>query len=210
MSEGNHFDERYRTNDAPWDSGIVEEALVRAIEAGALPSPPGRLLEIGCGTGTNARYASGRGYAVVGIDASPIAVERARAETNQGSLHYEVADVLRGPIAEAAYDVVFDRGCFHVFDDPEARRLFAARVAKALVPGGVWLTLVGSGEAPTRPGGPPRRTATEIAEAIEPSLEILELTRSAFSGDPARPTAWCCLSRRREPTSHDHPQRSFQ
>ena len=38
---------------------------------------PGRTLEVGCGTGTNAIYLAQQGFEVVGVDISPLAVESA-------------------------------------------------------------------------------------------------------------------------------------
>ena len=90
---------------------------------------------------------------------------------------------------------IFDRGCFHVFDEPDERRRFAAHVADALAPGGLWLSLIGSTEGPPREVGPPRRSAREVTLAIEPALEIVELRSAEFRGNNAK--AWFCLSRQR-------------
>jgi hypothetical protein len=81
---------------------------------------------------------------------------------------------------------VFDRGCFHVF---------AAQVAGALAPGGLWLSLIGSTEGPSREVGPPRRSAREVTLAIEPALEIVELRSAEFRDHNTK--AWFSLSRRR-------------
>jgi hypothetical protein len=71
------------------------------------------------------------------------------------------------------------------------------RVAVALAPGGRWLSLCGSTEGPPRESGPPRRSARELVEAIEPSLELIEL-RSAELRTPAEAVkAWACVSRKR-------------
>jgi hypothetical protein len=68
------------------------------------------------------------------------------------------------------------------------------RKLTALAPGGLWLSLIGSTEGPPREVGPPRRPAREIALAIEPLLEIVELRFAAFRDDAK---AWFCLSRQR-------------
>jgi hypothetical protein len=90
---------------------------------------------------------------------------------------------------------VFDRGCFHVFDEPDERRRFAANVAAVLAPGGLWLSMIGSTEGPRGDVGPPRRSACEVMLAIEPVLEIVELRSAEFRDHGAK--AWFCLSRRR-------------
>jgi hypothetical protein len=96
---------------------------------------------------------------------------------------------------EAPFHFVFDRGCFHVFDEEEERARFAARVAAILAPGGLWLSLIGSTEGPPREVGPPRRSVRDVARAIEPALEILELRGAEFRDHGAM--AWFCLARRR-------------
>ena len=88
----------------------------------------------------------------------------------------------------------FDRGCFHVFDEPEERARFAARGAATLVPGGLWLSFIGSTKGGMREMGPPQRSAREVVLAIEPALEIVELRAAEFRDHSAK--AWFCLSRR--------------
>ena len=90
---------------------------------------------------------------------------------------------------------MFDRGCFHVFDEPDERQRFAAQVAAALASEGLWLSLIGSTEGSPREVGPPRRSAREVTLAIEPALEIVELRSAEFRGSNAK--AWFCLSQQR-------------
>ena len=106
-----------------------------------------------------------------------------------------IPTVKRG--ASTPFDFVFDRGCFHVYDEQQERVRFAAQVAAALRPEGLWLSLIGSTEGPARDTGPPRRTAREVASAIEPELEILTLRSVEFSGLPWPAQPWLCLARRR-------------
>lgn len=184
----------YEAGTTPWDSGEPEARLVEAVEAGALP--PGRALEIGCGTGTNARYLAGAGWDVTAIDVAPRAIELARERG--GGVRYAVHDLLAEAPPGGPYDLVFDRGCFHVFDAAADRARFAERVRDALRPRGVWLTVAGSTEGAPRGGGPPRRSARDLAEAIEPALEVVSLRGGAWEEIPERPAMWACLSRRRE------------
>lgn len=156
----------------------------------------GRTLEIGCGTGTNAIYLAQHGFEVVGIDISPIAVDQARAKAH-GRCRFETVDFLNEAPPDGRFQFVFDRGCFHTFDDDDERTRFAQNVAAALVDTGVWLSLIGSTEGPPREMGPPRRSARDIINAIEPSLEIVDLRSGEVSvyGQPLK--AWSCLSRKR-------------
>lgn len=189
------WNESYASGQMPWDTGQPEPLLVDFITSGAVaPSPA---LEIGAGTGTNAIWLAERGFDVLGIDVSPLAVERARAKKGAGTprCQFAVLDYLAAPPPGGPFQFVFDRGCFHVFDEPGERQRFAAQVAAALTPGGLWLSLIGSTEGSPREFGMPRRSAREVTLAIEPALEIIELRSVKFGEHKLE--AWFCLSRQR-------------
>lgn len=196
------WDAHYASSELPWDTGQPEPALIAWHEQSGLTS--GRALEIGCGTGTNAIWLASRGFDVLALDLSPRAIERAREKARSQAVRrcaFMVHDFLADPPLGGEYQFVFDRGCFHVFDEPSDQARFAERVAALLSPGGVWLSLLGSTEGPPREMGPPRRSARDILNAIEPSLELLTLRAIGFEpihGEGQPPRAWSCLSRRRD------------
>ncbi len=196
---GRDWDQTYLEGCLPWDTDAPEPNLVQFVTE-RLGTHRGRALDVGCGTGTHALWLATQGFDVLGIDVAPRAIERARAkaEAAQASgIRFEVLDFLAAAPA-GPFDLVFDRGVFHVFDEAVDRARFAARVAECLAPGGHWLSLVGSTEGPPREEGPPRRSARDIADAIEPVLEIAELRTSVFDlGSPTEPRAWIVLSRPR-------------
>jgi SAM-dependent methyltransferase len=189
------WNDSYAAGQLPWDTGQPEPLLVEFVTSGAVT--PGPTLEIGAGTGTNAIWMAERGFDVLGVDISPLAVERANAKMKGHALscRFAACDFLAAPPPAGPFQFVFDRGCFHVFDEPDERRRFAEQVADALGPGGLWLSLIGSTEGPSREIGPPRRSAREVTLAIEPALEIVELRSAEFRGNNAK--AWFCLSRQR-------------
>ncbi len=188
------WNESYAAGELPWDTGEPEPLLVEFVTAGRVqPSPA---LEIGAGTGTNSIYLAERGFDVLGIDVASLAVERATAKLNGralrcrfAALDFLAASPANDPFGFASggsFEFVFDRGCFHVFDEPEKRSQFAERVAGMLAPGGLWLSLIGSTEGPPRDVGPPRRSAREVIVAIEPALEIVELRTAEFRSHGAK------------------------
>ncbi|MCA8925984.1 MAG: class I SAM-dependent methyltransferase [Planctomycetes bacterium] len=192
------WNEDYAQGHPPWDTGQPDEHLLELVRQGAIP--PGRALEVGCGTGTNSAWLAEQGFSVVGVDVAPLAVEAARTRARGRGLEctFEVLDFLSAEVPGGPFDFAFDRGCFHVFDAPEARARFAERIAALLRPGGVWLSLIGSTEGAPRDVGPPRRSARDVLAAIEPALELLELRSTVFEttrGDA--PAAWVCRSRLR-------------
>jgi SAM-dependent methyltransferase len=189
------WDESYASGQPPWDTGHPEPLLVEFITSGGVA--PGRTLEIGAGTGTNAIWLAEHGFDVVGVDLSPLASEKARGKMGGRDLccHFATLDFLTAPRLDGLFHFVFDRGCFHVFDEAAERKRYAEGVAAILEPGGLWLSLIGSTEGPPRDVGPPRRAAREVVLAIEPALEIVELRSAEFGGHDAK--AWFCLSRQR-------------
>lgn len=189
------WDDSYASGEPlPWDTGSPDPMLVDMIESRAIP--PGRTLEVGCGTGTNAIYLARHGFDVLGVDISPVAVEHARGKAHE-RCRFEVLDFLTETPPAGPFQFVFDRGCFHTFDEDHERARFAQNVAAALVEGGVWLSLIGSTEGPSRDAGPPRRNAREVMHAIEPALEIVQFRSGDFGVCGEHLKAWLCLSCKR-------------
>jgi SAM-dependent methyltransferase len=189
------WNESYASGQLPWDTGQPEPLLVEFVTSRAVM--PGPTLEIGAGTGTNSIWMAEHGFDVFGVDVAPLAVEKAQARMEHRALRCRFAawDFLAAPPPEGPFQFVFDRGCFHVFDEPGERQRFAKHVAAVLAPGGLWLSMIGSTEGPPREVGPPRRSAHEIILAIEPALEIVELRSAKFANHDTK--AWFCLSRQR-------------
>ena len=199
MSEPRDWNQNYIDGFLPWDSGRPDEHLLAM--APTLLAAGTRVLEIGCGTGTNAVWLAQQGCRVKAVDLAPVAVERAQVRAHAAGVDVDVSvqDVLAAPIAGGPFDVVYDRGVFHVFDDPADQGRFAARVAESLRPGGLWLSIAGSTEGPIRETGPPRRSLRDMVDVIEPLMEALSLVDTQFeTGGLGEARAWRCLWRKRE------------
>lgn len=195
------WDERYRSGNLPWDTGKPDDDLTKLV--GEETISPCAAMELGCGTGTNVIWLAQQGFSVVGVDISPTAIEMARKKLATAGVDYTLItlDILEETVPGGPFGFVFDRGCFHSFDSPEERAGFAAAVTKHLEPGGLWLSLLGNADDPPRDIGPPQRSATDIALAVEPHFEILELSTTHFNVEqPDPPRAWRCLMRKRPGT----------
>lgn len=136
---------RYLRGDAPWDSGIVPPEIVAWVEAAERAGqPPGRALDLGCGTGTTSIYLAGRGWEVVGVDFAPNAVWRARRKARQAGLDRRVtfytADVSHPNFLRhaAPFDLIIDVGCLHGLT-PAQRQQYAAHLARLARPGATFL-----------------------------------------------------------------------
>jgi SAM-dependent methyltransferase len=106
----------YRLGVLPWNHVEVPEPLVRLEE---LARPPTRAVDLGCGTGSQARYLAERGWAVVAVDFIARAVATARAHDPSGRVTWRVADVTHpaqvDPGGELAGNcrLILDNGCLH-------------------------------------------------------------------------------------------------
>lgn len=97
-----------------WDRGVGPE-IVRLVESGRLTPttlPPGRALDLGCGTGANTLFLAEHGFDAVGVDFSKVAVEQARAAADRRALanraRFVVGDVTaeRIPRVDGPFDLV--------------------------------------------------------------------------------------------------------
>jgi SAM-dependent methyltransferase len=133
----------YRVGFTPWDTGQVPASLAALIEgAGALP--PGRALDLGCGTGTQAVYMAGKGWEVTALDAVPRPLAQARTRARQAgvSVDWILADVARLHRLglTPGFTLFHDRGCFHGLDDSQ-RAAYAAAVDDLAAPGATLLMM---------------------------------------------------------------------
>lgn len=151
------WNERYESDDMPWDTGEPQSALVEAVGTYGLS---GRVLDIGCGTGTHALWAAERGHPAVGIDISERGVERARARAADRDLdvRFRVGNALDLGDDLGTFGTVLDSGLFHAFE-ADGHATYVAEVADVLRAGGR-LFLVGFGpDAPTDLGPVPMSPA---------------------------------------------------
>jgi SAM-dependent methyltransferase len=100
----------------PWDTGVSPPELVEVVE-GPEALPPGRALDIGCGTGTNSVYMARHGWEVTGVDlvGRAIAMARRKAAAAGISPTFIQGDVTRLDELDvgAGYGLLLDIGCFH-------------------------------------------------------------------------------------------------
>ena len=194
----NHFEERYRAGDTPWDHGTPDHNLIDIVREYAIA--PCRALDIGCGTGENVLWLAENGFEATGCDISATAVDLARRKAAGGGLTctFVAADFLQDTITAAPFGFAMDRGCLHSVGGADERARFAENVAAHLEPDGLWLTMAGNADEPKREVGPPQLTARELTAAVEPRFEILSLRSGCFGSDqPEPPRAWIGLMRRR-------------
>lgn len=180
------FSERYRNQDTPWDTGITPPEIV----AICAELPPGKALDLGCGTGTTLHHLLQHGWQVDGIDFAPEAIQRANIKLKDFPAEaffvqcYDVTRLDHAHGLRTPYDLVIDIGCGHNLQGDKADK-YAHDITMLLAPGG---TLMLYAHAPTedRPIG---WTADDVRRIFTPYLDIVwqVLSDDTTTG---RPSGW--------------------
>ncbi|SEG25959.1 2-polyprenyl-3-methyl-5-hydroxy-6-metoxy-1,4-benzoquinol methylase [Nonomuraea solani] len=132
---------------------VVRQALVTRQLIEHLPATSCRILDVGCGQGTQALRMAARGHRVTALDASRELLGLLEAGVQPGMrVHVVQAEAERlGELFEpGGFDVVLCHGVLMYFDDPGP---LLADLARMLAPGGLLSLLVRNGDAlALRPG----------------------------------------------------------
>ena len=141
----------YRWGITPWERYAEESAAGIATvldrEEAERSGPLGRALDLGCGRGRYTAELARRGWAAVGIDAVPRAVDAARRGVP--GARFVVGDVTDLAAAElGTFDFFLDVGCFQGLTS--AQRSAEGRGAAALAHPGATLLLLAFQRSPVR------------------------------------------------------------
>jgi len=120
----------------PWESGISPPELMAFIEN----TPPGKVIDLGCGTGTNVITLAQQGWQATGIDFVSKAIRTAKRKAKKAGVTVElrVGDVTRLENLGGGYDLVLDIGCFHGLS-PRQRLDYHKNLSIILNPGGTYM-----------------------------------------------------------------------
>ena len=130
------FEAMYWLGMTPWDTGITPPEVVSFIANHG----PGRAIDLGCGTGTNAIYLAEHGWQVVGVDFSRGAIRTARRKTrnNELPIEFHQTDVTQLEGIQGLFDLALDIGCFHSLP-AERRQAYADRLGELVASKGSFL-----------------------------------------------------------------------
>jgi SAM-dependent methyltransferase len=132
------WDRRYEGSELLWSAEPN-----RFVAAALAALPPGRALDLACGEGRNAVWLAERGWLVLGVDFSDVAIgkahEFAAARGVAAATGWLVADLTAYQPEPGAYDLVI---LFYLHVATPERRAIVRKAAAAVAPGGTFL-LVG-------------------------------------------------------------------
>jgi 2-polyprenyl-3-methyl-5-hydroxy-6-metoxy-1,4-benzoquinol methylase len=188
ISDRLFFRWRYWRGQIPWDTNITPPEVMEFLAG----SPPGKALDLGCGTGTNAITLARHGWQVTGVDFVPAAIRRARRKAAAAGLKIDFlcADVTALGMLTGPYDYVLDIGCLFTLKE-EGRMKYAGELTRLLRPQGrymlyAWLPRTWKG----RPAG---ISAEEVERLLGP---ICARSRMVIGEEKGAGSAWYWYQRR--------------
>jgi SAM-dependent methyltransferase len=131
------FYELFYFRHPPWDTGISPPELIAFIDSHL----PGRALDLGCGTGTNAITLAQHGWQVVGVDFVGRAIRAARRKAKQAGVQvdFHADDVTRLRGVSGPFDLVLDIGCLHSLSRQQ-KAVYVDNLRRLLAPQGTFLS----------------------------------------------------------------------
>ena len=177
------FDPAYRgeTNEfgagarPPWSLGEPQPEIAALIDQGKIQ---GDVLDAGCGEAAFALHMAALGHHAVGLDASPTAIELAKAgAARQGltNVSFEVADISAFTGYDDRFDTIVDSTLFHSMP-VELREGYQQSIVRAAKPGASYYVLV---FAKTAEGGPANPVTEDELRAVVSKYWVIDEIRPA-------------------------------
>ena len=161
---------------APWDRRQPHEELTELVEEGWLE--PCRVLDIGCGTGTNVVYLASRGFEASGLDISRAALRKARSKASRRGANcrfYRLDFTDTEAVVSAglsAFDLLIDSGCYHSLS-PKARDRYQDFIQRVSHVGTVYLLWCFLQDSAWR-FGPPGIDRREVQDRFSKNFQVSE------------------------------------
>jgi SAM-dependent methyltransferase len=130
------MDRLYQNGKFPaWDTGRPSPELKKLVEAHKLK--PGRVVDLGCGSGMHDVYLAEQGFDVTAMDMSPtaLALGKERAKEHKVHVNWMLADILWPPADLKPFDIIFDRGCYHGLETRAEKGDYVQAVVQISRPG---------------------------------------------------------------------------
>jgi SAM-dependent methyltransferase len=169
----------------PWNTGVSPPELLDFIQE----HPPGRAIDLGCGTGTNAITLAKNGWQVTGVDFVSKAIRKARKKAERAgvTVRFIVDDVTQLKDINGSFDLVLDIGCLHSLTDHGKAR-YLTNLERLLAPEGYFLLYTWI-KTSDNDSGLGEADLTSISE------QLLLKSRQDGSERGKRPSAWFSFQR---------------
>jgi 2-polyprenyl-3-methyl-5-hydroxy-6-metoxy-1,4-benzoquinol methylase len=181
------FEWRYWRGQTPWDTNVTPPEVMEFLAS----AEPGRALDLGCGTGTNAITLARHGWQVTAVDFAPRAIRTAQSKASRAGLEidFRVGDVSDLSELTGPYDYALDIGCLQALSS-QGQEGYAAGLVRLVRPAGhymlyAWLPRSWRGKML---GLSPE----QVSELLEPQFQV---TRTEMGEDQGAGSAWYWLVR---------------
>jgi 2-heptyl-1-hydroxyquinolin-4(1H)-one methyltransferase len=148
----------------PWSLGEPQPEIAALIAQGKMK---GNVLDAGCGEAALSLHLAALGHNTVGLDASPTAIDLAKAEAAKRGLtnaSFEVADISSFTGYDGRFDTIVDSTLFHSMP-VELRDGYQRSIVRAAAPGASYYVLVF--DRAGVPNGPPNAvTEDELRDVV--------------------------------------------
>jgi SAM-dependent methyltransferase len=136
-----YYDQFYTSDDFKYYPEGITKKFFRGVFSKCHIKPPGKILDVGCGTGYYCKIFRDLGFQATGIDFSRTAIAKARH--NYPDIDFSVADALNLPFDPSSFDVILSYGC-SVVSTHEIPKIneYVRHLMSRVKPGG-WLLLIG-------------------------------------------------------------------
>ena len=123
----------------PWDTRQTPPEVQEFIKSHS----PGRALDLGCGTGTNAITLAQNGWQVVAVDFVGRAIRTAiqKAQKARVAIDFQVNDVTKLSNISGYFDLILDIGCYHNLT-PKGMIAYRSNINRLLGKHGTYLLYV--------------------------------------------------------------------
>jgi 2-polyprenyl-3-methyl-5-hydroxy-6-metoxy-1,4-benzoquinol methylase len=155
--------------------------------------PPGKALDLGCGTGTNAITLAQHGWYVTGIDFAGRAIQTARQKAKEAGLTLDlrVGNVSQPKNVQGSFDLILDIGCFHSLSTEE-RGSYIRNLKHLLAEDGTFLSYVFFRDPSEKGPG----LIEEDVQALSDHLNLVNRQNGTERGK--RPSSWLTYRKHRD------------
>jgi cyclopropane fatty-acyl-phospholipid synthase-like methyltransferase len=177
-----------------WTAGTAGPELVNLVYTKKI-KPASKILEVGCGLGTESIFLAVRGMDVTAVDLSSTAIDTGIkiAEQYNVNINWIVGDLLEENLFENEFDVITDQGCFHHMKESEFEK-YREKICRYLKSGGLFILRAFSDAMPA--GEQPRRVSSDDmlnTFSKDFKLEHMERVLSFSSEKYDMPLGWYSL-----------------
>ena len=164
----------------PWYNEKLDFDLEDELNARQLNK--GIFLDLGTGPGTQAMQLTKKGFNVIGSDISETVIKRNKIiyENKYPNLEFVVDNILDSNFKDNYFDLIFDRGCFHVFSEKD-RPKYYNQIKRILKLNGILFLKCFSIDEPMK-DGPYRFSPNDIHNMFSTNFQIKDIKKTVYQG----------------------------